>query len=214
MNKNLNDKERELIKLVTYFKKRAETLMADGKLSEEHQQVVIACSSLAEKLDQNADERAAIVEQRESLSKMIKDNASCPKCGRNTHLKFAGVITNEKGWKCSSYRCRRCNIQFEMTRPNNPWDMILFMEDLHRDMSKGLEDDSLSELERTNTEEMLSQLEENISKLKPVIESTDREYQAMKAREPEMAKMIHDFKNYLLIEKIKMDSWNQTMGES
>lgn len=214
MNKNLNDKERELVKLVTFFKKRAEGLMKEGKLSAEHNQVITACESLVEKLQANAVTRAHIMEQRETLSKMIKDNAECPKCYKNTHLKHVGVITNAKGWKCNSYKCRRCNIQFDWSRPNNAWDMILFMEDLESTLTRVMEDETIPAEIKQQSSEILVQILPNLTRLKPIIEASDLEYTEMKTREPEMAKMIHDFKNYLLIEKIKMDSWNDTVAES
>jgi len=47
MNQNLKENERELIKLVNFFRKRAEKLIKKGKLSEEHKQVINACEPIA-----------------------------------------------------------------------------------------------------------------------------------------------------------------------
>ena len=44
-------------------------------------------------------------------------------------------------------------------------------------------------------------------KLKPVIDAHNKDYDALQARDAEMEQLIHEFKNTLMIEKIKMDTW-------
>ena len=39
---------------------------------------------------------------------------------------------------------------------------------------------------------------------------TTEEYEALQKRDLEMEKLIHEFKNSLLIEKIKMDTWENS----
>jgi hypothetical protein len=56
---------------------------------------------------------------------------------------------------------------------------------------------------------MISQMQNTLAKLQPMIESSDKEYLDTEKQDSEMAKMIHEFKNHLLIEKIKMDSWEE-----
>ena len=53
----------------------------------------------------------------------------------------------------------------------------------------------------------MQSMEANLGKLKPVIDAHNAEYEALQKREAEMEKLIHEFKNSLLIEKIKMDTW-------
>src|SRR3954462_11174081 len=110
MPTNFKDNERELIRLVGSFRRRADNLITEGRLSEEHAQVITACDKLTDTLDIHAANRAEILQQRDFLKEMIKDNALCPRCGKNTHLKHISIEKNEKGWKCNKYRCRRCNI--------------------------------------------------------------------------------------------------------
>ncbi len=50
-------------------------------------------------------------------------------------------------------------------------------------------------------------MQANLDKLKPVIDAHDKDYDVLMARDLEMEKLIHEFKNSLLIEKIKMDTW-------
>ena len=50
-------------------------------------------------------------------------------------------------------------------------------------------------------------MKQNLDKLKPVIEAHDSDYQNLQAREEEMERLLHEFKNSLMIEKIKMNSW-------
>jgi hypothetical protein len=206
MNLNLKEHERELIKIVNHFRKRADKLMAEGRLSEEHSKVSEACENLVEKLNQQADGRAEIMQQRENLKGIVKDNAACPKCEQSRQLKFISVFTNEHGWKCNKYKCRKCNIEFVWNRPNNAWDMIPFMEfyinELHERLDKEISEPEL----KVQTEAILIQMQENLQKLKPVIETSDITYREMEERDTEMTKIIKEFKSFLLIEKIKMDA--------
>ena len=50
---------------------------------------------------------------------------------------------------------------------------------------------------------------ENIARLEPVLNDSNEEIAALEEREKEMARLIHQFKNYLLIEKIKLDTWQE-----
>lgn len=58
-------------------------------------------------------------------------------------------------------------------------------------------------------------LQANLEKLKPVIDAHDKNFEELKARELEMDRLLHEFKNSLMIEKIKMDTWeNKQMPKS
>jgi hypothetical protein len=147
-----------------------------------------------------------VLEQREYLSKLVKDNAVCPKCGSSDKLKITGTEKNEKGWKSNRYKCRKCNIAFTWNMPNNPWHMIEYIEDM---------------IQRTTVEsgdeenQAMAGLQANLEKLKPVISAHDRNFEELKARELEMDRLLHEFKNSLMIEKIKMDTWeNKQMPKS
>lgn len=212
MNPNFKENERELVKLVNHFRKRAESLVKEGKLSQEHMEVSKACERLIEKLDMHATGRAEIMQKREALKNLVKDNAQCPQCNSVNYLKYVKEVTHEKGWKNNRYRCRRCNIEFTWNRPNNPWDMIVFMENVMSEMEAGLS--SMPEETALQTQELITQMEAGLNQLKTVIEASDEEYEEFNKRDKEMSKMINDFKAYLLIEKIKMDTWNSEVGES
>lgn len=204
MNQNLKENERELIKLVNFFKKKADKLLQEGKLGAEHQQLIIACENLANKLEMHASNRAEIFSQREMLKKLVKDNAVCPKCNKDAHLKLSGVHTTEQGWKSNRYTCRKCNIQFVWSRPNNPWDLVSYFEWYVEELRNQITEDAV---DKEQSMELVDQLLENIGKLKPVLDASDRAYNDLKENENEMDKLIHGFKNHLLIEKIKMDTW-------
>jgi hypothetical protein len=206
MNLNLRDHERELIKIVDHFRKRADKLMQEGKLSGEHIKVSEACVNLIEKISLHADGRAEIIQQRENLKGIVRDHASCPKCEQSIQLKLVGVHKDKHDWKCNKYKCRKCNIEFVWSKPNNAWDMIPFMEsyigELHGRMEKELTSPEL----KAETEAILIQMQETLHKLKPVIEASDISYREMEERDAEMTKMIKEFKSFLRIEKIKMDA--------
>lgn len=207
MSHNLKDNERELIKLVNFFRKHAEALIRENKVDTEFQQLVDTCEKFAEQLNVHASKRDEVLLQREQLKKLVKDNAVCPKCNKNANLKFVGVDKHPQGWKCNKYKCRKCNIEFVWARPNNPWDMIPYVENFVAELEQKVKNDELNAADKQQADETIAQMQSNIDKLKPVIEASDLDYRELLEREEEMAKMIHEFKNHLLIIKIKMDTW-------
>jgi hypothetical protein len=207
MNKNFKPNERELVKVATFFRKESERLIAEGKLGPENAQVGEAVNRFIEHLEQHANTRAFILDQREQLKKLVKDNAACPTCGKKDMLKLVGTEKNDKGWKSNRYRCRRCNIEFTWNLPNNPWDMIAYIGEVQQTMKLKAEDPGTSTEEREQITTAITNMEGNLARLQPVIDSHNEEYKALEAREEEMEKLVHEFKNSLLIEKIKLDTW-------
>ncbi|MEJ8800564.1 hypothetical protein [Pontibacter sp. H249] len=204
----LKANERELIKLIRFFSKRATLLMETGELSQEHEQLTAACQNLEQQLYKHAENRAAILDKRERLEKVIEDNAYCPKCQKADMLKKNGVAANEHGWKCNTYRCRRCNTTFTWNKPNNPWHMAEFLEMYIQELEQGLQT-QLNEEIRQHTEAAIPQLQDSLFKLRPVLQTSDEEVEALATKEKEMDRMIHQFKNYLMIEKIKLDTYEE-----
>jgi hypothetical protein len=210
MNKHFNQNERDVAKLAAFFKKESIRLMEAGRLSEDHKKVQEAVDQFLTHLNNHADTRASLLEQREYLSKLVKDNATCPKCASSEKLKIVGTEKNEKGWKSNRYKCRRCNIAFTWNMPNNPWHMIEYIEDMVERTKNEPGKSSVSE-----EDQAIAGLQANLDKLKPVIEAHDKSYDELKARESEMERLLHEFKNSLMIEKIKMDTWeNKQMPKS
>ncbi|MBA3665831.1 MAG: hypothetical protein H0W61_16740 [Bacteroidetes bacterium] len=142
--------------------------------------------------------------EREQLKGLVKDNARCPKCESNEQLKLVGVDKNEKGWKSNKYKCRRCNIEFVWSAPNNPWDMIPYVESFVADLEQKLNDEPDESLKQS-TAGVLNLMTANLGKLKPVVEASDLDLEELNARETEMAELVHKFKKHLLIEKIRME---------
>lgn len=206
---NLKENERELVKLMNYFRKQADKLMQQGKLGPEHEGVKAACEKLIDKLHLHAEQRAQIMQQRENLKGIVKDNAHCPKCSKNDMIKLTGTEKHEKGWQCNKYKCRRCNIEFIWQRPNNPWDMALFMENFINDLDTAMQNEAMEPQLKEQSAGLIAEMQLNLDKLKPVISHVDKEYEEMQQRDTEMSKMIREFKSYLLIEKVKMDSWEE-----
>src|SRR3989337_2472768 len=112
MNKHFNQKERDLVKLASFFKKQSKKLIEEGKLGDEHKKVEEAVDRFMEFINNHANTRSFVMEQRAYLNKLVKDNAECPKCHSSEKLKVVGIERNEKGWKSNRYKCRKCNIEF------------------------------------------------------------------------------------------------------
>jgi hypothetical protein len=202
---NLKDNEKELVKLVNFFSRQSKKLMNEGKLSPEHEQVAIACENLIKQMNANAAIRSEVLQRREELKAIVKDEPVCSQCNSNANLKYISVVVNEKGWKCNKYKCRRCNIEFIWNRPNNPWDMLSFMRELVKLFEDSIQEETNEELKK-NSELMLVQTQENLAKLESIIHACDKEYEEMKVREEEMDAMIKDFRRHLLIAKAKMEA--------
>lgn len=206
MNQNLKPEERELVKLVIYFKKRAEILIIENRLDDEFRQMLDTCDKLTEQIDLHAQNRQVIIAEREQLQNLVKDNAKCPKCASSEQLKIIGTDKNEKGWKSNKYKCRRCNITFVLNTPNNPWDMIPYVEDFIAKMEVKLNEESLDPTSKQATALALEQMKMNLSKLKPVVEASDLDFAELEEKEKQMAELVHKFKKHLMIEKIRLEN--------
>jgi len=187
--------------------------MLDGSLSEEHQELRTACQKLTDQVYRHATVREQITQKRDKLKTIIKDNATCPKCESSSHLKLLGSTRSEQGWKSNKYKCRRCNIEFVWGKPNNPWDMVIFLEKYILEMEANTQNETLPADVRQQSAPVIAQLQVSLSQLKPVLAGSDQELADLETTEIEMSKMIHQFKNYLLIEKIKLNTWHDPREE-
>jgi len=209
MNKNFKSNERELVKVVNFFKRQSKKLIGEGKLGEEHAKIEDTVDHFITQMELHANARAFILEQRAFLNKLVKDNAECPKCHTKDMIKLVGTEPNQKGWKSNRYKCRKCNIQFTWDKPNNPWDMIQYIQDILQKFQSKHEHESTPAEEKKELATAIASTQANLDKLIPVINAHDREYNDLQTLESEMEKLIHEFKNSLLIEKIKMDTWEK-----
>ncbi|HOZ87555.1 MAG TPA: hypothetical protein PL029_07345 [Bacteroidia bacterium] len=206
MEQSLKPEERELVKLVNYFKKRAEILIIENKLDDEYRQMLDTCDKLTAQLYLHAKNRQMVLSEREQLQSLVKDNAKCPQCSSNVQLKLIGTDKNDRGWKSNKYKCRRCNITFVLNTPNNPWDMIPYVEDFVGNMEAKLNNEQLDETSKEHTRLALGQMKANLSKLKPVVDASDLDFAELEEREKQMAEMVHKFKKHLMIEKIRLEN--------
>ena len=100
MAPNLKAEERELIRLVNFFKRKVKTLTDENKATEDYTEMVKTCEKLVEQISIHAQSRDAVMEDRERLKGLIKEKALCPRCEKNTNLKFIGTDKSPEGWKC------------------------------------------------------------------------------------------------------------------
>jgi len=205
MSQELKQEERELIKLVSFFKKRAENWATGDIMPEEFKQLVETCDKLVEQINLHAQSREVILSEREMLKKLVKDNAQCPRCNKPDNLKLIGTEKNDKGWQSNKYKCRKCNITFVWNAPNNPWDMIPYVESVVAEIEKKAEAENLDEASKQHYTDAITQMKGNLAKLKPVVENSAIDIANLELRDKEMAEMVHKFKKHLMIEKIKME---------
>ncbi len=143
---------------------------------------------------------------REALRGMLKENAACPKCNRKTRLKHVGIDTSDNGWKCNKYRCRKCNIEFVWAKPNNPWDLVPYLERIIGSMKTKLKEENVEESQKQEMQNMIEQVHVSLAKLKPAIEAFDLDFLEMEARDQDMNNIVNEFKMHLQIERTKMDA--------
>lgn len=205
MSQELKQEERELIKLVGFFKKRAENWAKGDIMPEEFKQLVETCDKLVEQMNLHAQSREVILSEREMLKKLVKDNAQCPRCNKNENLKLIGAEKNDKGWQSNKYKCRKCNITFVWNAPNNPWDMIPYVESVVAEIEKKVAVENLDDNSKQHYLDSLAQMKANLEKLKPVVENSAIDLANLELRDKEMTDMVHKFKKHLMIEKIKME---------
>src|SRR5688572_23413194 len=99
MNKHYKNNERELVKVVNYFKRQSKILIGEGKLGDEHKKIEDTVDLFVTQMESHANTRASILEERDYLNKLVKDNAECPKCHTKDMIKLVGTEKNAKGWK-------------------------------------------------------------------------------------------------------------------
>jgi len=204
MDLDFKSEERDLFRLVTYFKKRAEILIIENRLGDEYKQLLDACDTLSTQLQSHMQQRIQVHAEHQQLLEMVNDNAKCPKCQRLDLIKKIGVDTSPQGWKSNRYKCRRCNITFAWSAPNNPWDMIPYVEQFVEQMeekSSGL----VSAEEQSAHQQALDNMRDNLAKLRPVISASDLKMKELAVRELQMAELVHKFKKQLMIEKIRLE---------
>jgi hypothetical protein len=203
MTEELNADEREVVKLVGFFKKRAERMISENKLDPNYVQLIETCDKFVEQLHAHAHKRNLILQNRDALKNLVKDNARCPHCESNEMLKLIGTDTNEQGLTSNKYKCRRCNISFVWNAPNNPKDMVTYVEQVSAELEKKM--DEMDEEGRAQVTAALEQMRGNIDKLKPVVLALEQDVAELEARDREMNELVNKFKKHLMIEKIKMD---------
>jgi hypothetical protein len=205
MSDNLKPEERELVKLVNYFRKHNEKLSLENNLSEEYRHMLETCEKLLEQVNLHAKNRDVVHAEREQLKSLVRDNAVCPKCSSSAMLKVTGVDVNERGWKSNKYKCRSCNIEFVWTTPNNPWDMIPYVENFLEELEKKSLDLNMDDSIREQTTMALVQMRTSLGTLRPIVEASDLDFAEMEAREKEMSVLVNKVKKHLLIEKIRIE---------
>jgi len=81
------------------------------------------------------------------------------------------------------------------------------MEEFSANLETKLTENQLDEQAQVQARAAIESMSKNVENLKPVIDAADQEYKDVDIRDIEMAKLIHEFKNQLLIEIIKLDTW-------
>jgi len=202
---NLKPNEREILRLVTFFKKKTKAFAEEGKSIEEYAQLLETGDKLVDQINLHAKNREVIEAERKKLQSLVKENAVCPKCQTNAQLKLIGTDKSPEGWKSNKYKCRKCNIEFVWSTPNNPWDMIPYVERFVAQSEEKIAQEYTSAEEKGQLSAVIELMKANLEKLKPVVSASDQDLASLEVHDKEMDELINKFKKYLMIEKIKME---------
>ncbi len=205
MDPNFKASEREVIRLINFFKRRIKRLVAENKTIQDYGPMLETCDKLVEQINIHARNRDTVLKEREQLKGLIKENASCPKCEKNINLKLIGTDKSSEGWKSNKYRCKKCNIEFVWKAPNNPWDMVPYVEQFVANLELKLQLEDIDEETKEYNLLAIEQFKSNLSQLKPVVEASDLDLAELVNRDKEMDEIIGKFKKHLMIEKILME---------
>ncbi len=206
MSDNLNAEEREVVKLIGFFKKRALLLIDENKLDMAYNQLIETCDKFVDQLNLHAEKRNAILQNRDTLKGLIKDNARCPQCESSDMLKMVGTDKSDRGLISNKYKCRKCNIEFVWNAPNNPGDMVVYVEQVISEMEKRLADEPMDAAAKEHLNASLDQAKENLEKFRPVVIASQQDLEELEERDREMTALVNQFKKHLMIEKIKMEN--------
>jgi hypothetical protein len=91
--------------------------------------------------------------------------------------------------------------------------MIQYIQEVLHTLRSKNENEVTEDTEREERKSVIANMQANLDKLKPVIDAHDQDFSDLQTRESEMEKLIHEFKNSLLIEKIKMDTWENSKSK-
>jgi uncharacterized protein YlxW (UPF0749 family) len=91
--------------------------------------------------------------------------------------------------------------------------MISYIEDVLGKFRSRYEEADNDTADKEELRASIESMQANLDKLKPVIDAHNKEFNDLQTRDAEMDKLIHEFKNSLLIEKIKMDTWENKTGK-
>jgi hypothetical protein len=119
-------------------------------------------------------------------------------------LKYIGEDNSEE-WKCNKYKCRRCNITFVWNRPNNPWDLLKFVQKLKEQVQLQLGIAEAGGYPVSTMQPMLDNLNAQMNSLSVAIDHIDGLYRDMTEKDHAMGKLVKEFKKFLMIEKIKLE---------
>ena len=85
--------------------------------------------------------------------------------------------------------------------------MVIFLEQYIGEMENNVQNERLSAEIRQQSASIIHQVQQSLDQLKPVLAASDQEMNDLQSTEVEMSQMIHQFTNYLLIEKIRLNTW-------
>lgn len=211
MNVKLRKNLEELSFLLRYFNTRLATFRSAGLLRPGFEHFIKECSTVVRQLNLGLKASEILERKLSARNVPIVEEVSCQACGTRTDTnRIAGYYQNEWGWESNVYNCIGCDQLVQGFQPNNLLDLFAFTDfsdgrgssskkksnqndDKYLDMLLGQ-----MNLSRSKYNELKKMLADNIGRQKRV--------------EDILEKRVSEYCGVLLLEKFRLETGNQEIG--
>ncbi|MFH1004192.1 MAG: hypothetical protein V1781_01640 [Bacteroidota bacterium] len=196
LEKYLDKDEKELLSLIFYHRRQYEnTKIRQGGLHPDDIQIM-------ELLDKGETMLKSISLERknreEIKQKPIRTN--CPKCNIEKERNPIGEEKSEHGYMCNNYHCDECKIDYMDFKPNNAKDQLSWFEEFMAVLEKHKED--MTKMPNEFTQSVI-ELKKQGEIFKKACEEEEEALINLQQAEQKQSKAIAQYRDYLLIAKVK-----------
>jgi len=208
MGNYFTEDELELLDLIDYFKKKAVKLELQGKKLKDHNEFIDRLEHMKQVVLQNK------VHVNEFLDTQIKDvPLECPNCHGSAKIRSTGISKkNTKGLLCNEYHCDECNKSFLHFFPNNEKDQLKWYKNIISQFERASNDKRFSDY-TVEIKSRVTDMRRSYSRMKMAMEAEKNIVHGLEEANNTVRKIISEYRNMLLVEKMKENLWNGKVGE-
>lgn len=208
MGKYFTEDELELLDLIDYFKKKTIRLEIQGKRLQDHDEFIYRLEHMKNVVIQNK------VYVNEFLNPQINEiSLECPNCSQFTHIQQTGVAEkNSKGLLCNEYYCAGCKKSFLHYFPNNDRDQLKWYKEIILQFERISNDKRFSAF-TVEFKDRVTDMRKSYNRMKNAIKAEKNIVIGLEQANATVRKIISEYRNMLLVEKMKEHLWSGEIGE-